>query len=249
MLNVHEDLTKCYCSFDQNYLKIKKFKNKKNLILFSGGIDSQALCLYFQQQNIPYETLFADYGFNKEDKEHTQQIGVNHKINIDLDNLFFDKKIHLKYFEDYNCTSPQIAIHLYIILYSIDAFTNYNIFTPSRPIFRNRNQNFIPDYNELGYQRLKEKEKLNNFFPYFFINFEIANKIKTLSTHSNHLCNSYTKKFLLYQELGLLVKQQSCSCTGFEDYKLYLKAKNKPILFDKELRKPVEQGIKKIFYK
>lgn len=249
MLTIEETDDLCTCTLTDQYLKTKKLGKKKNLVLFSGGIDSQALCLYLKQNKIEYETLFADYGHNIEDKKFAKEFGVNHRIDVNLDELFFTKRIHIEYWRKYHCTSPQIAVHLYIIQYALDKFTEYNILTPSMPIYRNRNKNFVPDYNELGYERFKTIENVKNFYPFFFINFEIAKKLENLESHNNHLCNAYTKKFLLYHELGLQVKQQSFGVTGFEDYKFYLKA-TKKLVFDDVLRKPIDtQKIVKYKYK
>jgi hypothetical protein len=246
MIYLNEDKHSCFCTFTNQYHKTKKLSNKKNLILLSGGIDSQALALYLKKRNINYETLFADYKFNKEDKQFARKIGINHIKKLDLDYLFFDKKIHLEFYKKYNCTSPQIAVHLFIIDYALTQFPEYNILMPSMPIYRLQTKNYMPDYNELGYQRYKNIKKINNFYPYFFINFDIATKLSQLQSHNNNWCNPYTKKFLLYHELGLQVYQQSACLTGFENYKIYLKQEKK-LVFDQVLRRPINHQ-KKVKY-
>jgi hypothetical protein len=239
MLTIEETDDLCTCTLTDQYLKTKKLGKKKNLVLFSGGIDSQALCLYLTQNKIEYETLFADYGHNKNDLIYTKILGRTHTYNIDLDEFYFTNRLHIKYWREYHCTSPQIAVHLHIILYALEKFQDYNILMPSRPLMLWRKLPMYPDYNELAYQRFKNIEKVNNFYPYFFINFDVAEKAKNLNIHTNDYCNDYTKKFLAYHELGLRVTQQDLSFTGFENYKIYLK-ESKKLVYDTVLRKPVD---------
>lgn len=228
----------CTCHITSNKYPLDILSKKNNLVLLSGGIDSQALCLYLEKEGIEYETLFANYLYNSYDFSFAKQLGISHILNLDLHNLYFEQKIHLKYFKKYQCTSPQLAIHLHILKYALKKFSKYNILMPGHPIYKANGYVNLPDYTQLSYYRFCEKENKKNVYPYFFIDFEIANQIKKLKIHEKNNCNDYTKKFLLYEELGLNVKQQSNTKTGFEDYKIFLK-ETKSIIFDKHLRAPV----------
>lgn len=238
MIKVTETENECLCEFTSEYYSLDILRNKKNLVLLSGGIDSQALCSYLKNNNVEYETLFADYSYNKHDGKFARLTGINHTLKINLNEFYFDKKIHLEYFKKYKCTSPQLAVHLYIIKYSLEKFPEYNILLPGHPLYKNRSVINLPDYTQLSYHRFCKKENLSNVYPYFFIDFEVASDIRLLNIHKKSNCNDYTKKFLLYEELGLKILQQEKTSTGFEEYRIFLKEEKK-IFYDEEFRKPI----------
>lgn len=241
MYKVRETLENVYCVNTANYYNEAVLANNRNIVLLSGGIDSQALVSYLKHKNYKYETIFADYKFNYHDGEFVYD--PTHVLHLDLDTLYFDEKIHLKYFEEYKCTSPQYAIHLHILDYVRKNFNGYNILMPGTPELSLKKRldkivNNWVNYTGLVYQRYKKKNKLTNFYPYFFNEFSIAKKINSCTIHQKNNCNLYTKKFLLYENLGLDIIQQDLSYTGFEHYRIYLKEKG--IIYDANFRKPID---------
>lgn len=239
-----------------------QLKDCKNLVLLSGGLDSQAVCYYLKQQDISFETIHAEYVkpnskdvFNWEDRILAETVGIDHLFTVDLDNLYFKENIVEKYSKLYNCTSPQFAVHLHLLDYIFDEFKNYNVIVSSTPMLYHKihakisgyeiQYNYPPTYDELVLYRYKKDKNLKNFFPFFWLEFDIAKNLA--KSEINHLdgASIYTKKFLLYKQLNLPIWQQMEGYTGFENYKIYLK-ETMNIKFDSKLRQPYAQNKKQI---
>lgn len=248
------------CIIQEKKYDLTKIANRKNLVLFSGGIDSQALTLFLKNNNIHVETLFAKYCidgskknfFNKYDNLTAEQLQIDHKLYLDLDKLYMEKNITEEYFNLYRCTSPQFAVHLHIIDYAVKHFPDYNILLPSTPIlwqdtYGHKLYNWI-SYDELVLYRYKESNNMVNLFPFFFLEFEVEKQIVKSNVHNMKNANMYTKKFLLYNDLGLPVIQQDNSWTGFKEYKIHFKEKyGKP--YDTILRNNHKSSKKKMAVK
>lgn len=250
MIKIYEQPEFCVTFCDGNTKSTDILKNKSNIVLLSGGIDSQSVYLYLKQKNIQVKTLFCDYKYNKYDADFAVKAGIDIKIHIDLDRFFFDKKRHLHYFDLYKCTSPQLAVHLEILEYIRQTYPESNIFMPGMPPFYNYNEdgsigNSLPDYCQLVYYRYKEKTCFSNFHPYFWLEFDVFKEILNSNHQLNFDISDYDKKILLYKELGLKIIPQDFKKTGFEEYKLHLK-KNKKIMFNDYLRTPINKNKKSV---
>lgn len=68
-------------------LHLNELKNKKNLLAFSGGVDSSMLFFYLYKQNINFDIIIINYNFREESKEE-----VNFALEL---SKFFNKKIYL----------------------------------------------------------------------------------------------------------------------------------------------------------
>jgi hypothetical protein len=243
--------------FTNLYYDLDLLKNSNVILLLSGGIDSQALSLYLDSKNISHKKIFFDYGHNQSEKAFAEKIGIDEQIFVDLDYLFLEKKIHLEYFKKYNTTSPQLAVHINFIKEAVAKYSEHKIVMPGTPLFfykdfkkdTDKIDTYVtaPSYNELSYYRFASIDNLQNiFFPSFFTDFDVAEKFNKSKVQHNYFANGYTKKWLLYQDLGLDTHQQNSAYTGFEQYKIYLYEKT-GVKFDKLLRQPVDKQ-KKIEY-
>ena len=242
------------------FYNITNLKDHKNLVLLSGGMDSQAVCYYLKQQGVSFKTILVQGikpnskdVFNWEDRILAESVGIDHLFTVDLDNLYFKENIVEKYSKLYNCTSPQFAVHLHLLDYIFDKFKNYNVIVSSTPLLYHKiyaplTQYNLVTYDELVLYRYKKKKQLKSFFPFFWLEFDIAKKI--LQSDINHLdgASMYTKKFLIYKQLDLSICQQHKDITGFENYKIYLK-ENFGIKYDKKLRNPYKINKKQIIGK
>lgn len=250
MISVFEQSDICITYCDSKKYSDSLLKENDNIILFSGGIDSQSVILYFKKHNIKFKTLFCDYSHNVYDKSFAEKIGYDIELPLDLDKFFFVDKSHLTYYDLYQCTSPQLSVHFYMIEYIRNLYPLSNIIMPGMPPFYNYNDNktianSLPDYVQLSYYRYKKKNKLTNFYPYFWLEFHDVKKMMNSNVQLNFDIIDYTKKIMLYNELGLDVIPQEIKKTGFEEYKSYLK-NEKNLIFDHELRKPINKNKKTI---
>lgn len=249
-------------SVNPNFYSYETLHNKENFVLLSGGIDSQALALFLRKNKINCTTVFADFEWNYYDKAYAEKIGIDKNIKIDLDYLYFEKKVHKFYFDTVQCTSPQLAIHLYIVDKILQEQKNEmcNILMPGTPLFEYVNakddlknkkgtiglRDTKPSFTELSYWRYKQKNNVKNFFPSFFTDFPIHEELNTIANNIYKFLNYYTKKTLLYTSIDLPIIQQDGGWSGFEEYKLYLKQQTK-MSYDKQLRDPITLN-KKVRY-
>lgn len=242
MIKVFETANSCvtYCN-ENTLISENELKGKKVIALLSGGIDSQAVSMYLQQLNISHINYFFDYGFNKYDKIYADMF-EHETLKLDLNKLYFEQKIHLQYYEKCQCTSPQLAVHLYGLDQLKEKYKDYVFLMPGMPFFFNKNDdgtigNSLPDYTQLSYYRYMCIEHIN-LYPYFWIQFSALNQMSKDTIQSNFNISDYQKKITLYNNLGLNVIPQQHKKTGFEEYKDFLKYE-KNVDYNKEFRKPI----------
>lgn len=105
---------------DEAFLAARKISDKfsKPTILYSGGIDSEAVILSFFLQKLPFNVVVVDYnGLNAHDittaKKFCDSLGIAYTV-LQRDVLSFWENDLESLALKINCTSPQIAAHCWI---------------------------------------------------------------------------------------------------------------------------------------
>lgn len=145
-------------------------KHGKPVILYSGGIDSEAVLLSFYLQKLPFEVVIIDYlGFNDHDTNRArafcEKLGVPFRLfACDVFGFWEDdlqdmaKKIH--------CTSPQVAALCWVVT----QLDGYVIVGDGDSHLRRAGQRFFETKSErwalARWMMLQEKEGCPRFFQY-----------------------------------------------------------------------------------
>jgi hypothetical protein len=212
----------------------KEAGTNKIILCLSGGVDSECLALSFLKANIAFEVaiLELENGFNNYDVFSIKLFCEKHSIKYRLISLniieFFETGKHLKYGEKYQCQSPQIAVHLWL-LDQLDGFCvlSGNFIYPTYP----DNEAFfvgLPGDLHCAYFRYFEAN-VRAGIPWFFIyspelvfsfykTSTIKNQIKEVTKNTEL---PYSDKCLIYNLAGFDVKPRADKYTGFEKVRFY----------------------------
>jgi hypothetical protein len=248
--------------FDQGVQDVQyfydKLKQKKITLCLSGGIDSEAMARVYLAAGVEFEVAFLRF---KDDLnlfdistniEFCKSNNIKHHF-IDLDIIqFLESGTFLEWAEKYECQSPQLATHLWL-LDQVDG-TPCLSGNPIAPIWNNQKWFFIGLPGELHatyfkYFFINSREGMPWFFLYspeliksFFhlpcmqpyINQQILNPAQY----------TYLEKCKSYTEGGFVVLPRQNKFTGFEMVRQYYDVKCNTQFgmgFDNLFRKPLEK--------
>lgn len=217
------------------------------VLLMSGGVDSEAMALPFVHLKIPFRVVIGRYqfGLNEPDFKHAVSFCESHSvkyefIDVELDDFFLNKQLHLQYAYDYGCRSPQLAIHLHLMgqIQGIPILASNPtdiILLPhlAKPILG------FPGEPHACYARyLKQHSRVG--IPYFFhstpeLVFSFFRTLKFQTELEQMLSfldqetpastqaplTSYLDKIVKYRQAGFQVFARDFKRTGFEEVKEY----------------------------
>lgn len=233
-------------------------------LALSGGIDSQAMLFSFIETKRKFRILIFRYldldsgtVFNREDFDGAMAIAKNFGLenqttvlDVNLDQ-FYKTGQHRAYAERYECTSPQLTVHMHSIsLISDPVILSWSI--PNIYKGKIKKRIFIPNYKYFAFHRFladQNRPGVSFFFmfmPEQFYSSLLLSPIKQLLINPipENFVMSYESKIAAYQEAGFQVVRQSQKLTGFEEYKDHyrkLVGSTDPEQYEKDLRRPYEQ--------
>lgn len=151
----------------------------KYYLLFSGGVDSQAMALSFLKAQIIPRLIILRYPnpngsfFNNDDiesaefflKKHSQITDVQF---LDLDLLnFYETGQHWLYAEKYQCSSPQLTVHMWAQdLINQPCLLSWNI--PNIYTYKSKPAILTPNFKFFSYLRFLEMNHKAGV-PFFFL--------------------------------------------------------------------------------
>jgi hypothetical protein len=211
---------------------VKNYPPPYNL-LASGGIDSQAMISAWKKSNHPFKVYTFRYNetYNWHDiktlPEFCEREDIDYTI-IDVDYFKFLEEEYDQIAKTYNCSSPQIAMHIKMASYFNEGTCIY-----SGNMLNSRNSNLTCAM--LGLYRFSKTPEGKHVIPYFFLHLpELA---YSLNQYSRSLSDAdidadpsdsentairrrrYLYKVDLYRSAGFSVIPQQTKFTGFEKYK------------------------------
>ncbi|MFZ3231168.1 MAG: hypothetical protein WA160_13250 [Pseudobdellovibrio sp.] len=240
-------------------LKIKLAANNQVLELcVSGGIDSEVMLISFLEAKVDFNVNILKFknDFNDYDTFNVIEFckQKNLKINIiELDIIsFFESGQSLVYGSKYQCQSPQIAVHLWML----DQVKGYPVLSGNFIYPMKTESGFfyvgLPGELHCAYFRyfdLNKREGVPWFLIYtaelyqsFFNTKSIQAQLR--SEPENQLEFSYVMKCQIYNEAGFNVKPRPDKYTGFEKVRKYYDDKFGTLngtKFDELFRKPLEE--------
>lgn len=92
------------------------------VLCMSGGVDSEAMAIAFMAAQVPFRVVIGRYqgGLNYHDYRHAEEFCSRNGLTveyIDVDLVeFFESGRHLQFAHRYQCRSPQLAVHIEILL-------------------------------------------------------------------------------------------------------------------------------------
>jgi hypothetical protein len=203
---------------------VKNYPPPYNLFV-SGGIDSQAMLYAWKISNHPFKAYTFRYNqtYNIHDIQtlflFCEQENIPYTT-VDFDYFDFLEKEYDSIAKRYQCTSPQIAMHIKMG----SMFTGTNVFSG----------NFLlPDaallsHAILGIYRYSRTNEGKNTIPYFFLHTpELAYSIIAFKQGNQDNFNEineladpgYQRKICIYHLAGFPVIPQEQKFTGFEKFK------------------------------
>lgn len=235
-----------------------KSNGQKLILCLSGGIDSECMARAFLEAGVPFEVVFLK--FQNRLNEYDIQTNVDFCIArnipfkyIDLDIIdFFDSG---KYFEiamKYECQSPQLATHLWM-LDQIDGVPCLSG-NPIAPIWQKNRWFFVGLPGELHttyfkYLMLNERAGVPWFFIYTPELIKSFFHLPSMKPYLNQQIQSveqytYEEKCKGYREAGFDVRPRHNKFTGFELVRDYYDQKYNTVCgmaFDEYFRRPLEK--------
>lgn len=225
-------------------------------LCLSGGIDSEVMALSFLAAGVPFRavTLRFRNGLNDFDIENVTAFCDRHRIErsfIDLDVIdFLESGRHLEFGRRYQCQSPQLAVHLWML----DQVAGYPVLSG----------NFIyPEFTDAGVFYLGLPGELHAaYFRYFEVNGRagvpwfliytpklVRAFLDTPVVRAQYLAPpperrhfTYEIKCAAYQQGGFDVKPRADKFTGFEKIRQLYDEKfgtNHGTKFDDLFRRPL----------
>lgn len=186
-------------------------------LLASGGIDSQAMIYAWKQSNYPFNVYSFRYNdtYNLHDIDtlavFCKREGIQYKI-IDFDYISFLETEHDSIAKKYQCSSPQITMHIKMASF----FQGTCIYAGN---FLNTGSANLT-HAIMGLYRFSNTIEGKNVIPYFFLHTpELAYSFRKLKNIDNS--GGYTKRIQMYQDGGFPVIPQEKKFTGFEKFKEY----------------------------
>lgn len=242
-------------SIDSNLVKYN--------LLFSGGVDSQAMVLSFLKAEICPRIVILRYPdkaggyFNSDDIDSAElflkkypQISEVRFFDLDILN-FYESGQHGIYADKYKCSSPQLTVHMWAQdLINEPCLLSWNI--PNIYTYRSRPAILTPNYKFFSYARFLEtshKAGVPFFFLYYPEMFYASLLIPSIYQEFKkklpaHYITSYQTKVTAYQEAGFEVISQKQKFTGFEKFQRYyseLQHTSDLDIFNKNFRYPLEK--------
>lgn len=238
------------------------YQNAKQEILlpFSGGIDSEAMVESFRKEAIPFTALIFDYnGFNEFDIGFAKRYCARHSIptkivTVDLERFFLSQE-HLEIAREFECRSPQLAVHLHAIK-KVEGFVVF----PHNPIaLYNRGSHFYWEFPQnlyLSFDRFFAKTGRGGVGLFFLYTPELIYSYVTLPIYRELLTrprrhwtifsrDPYLIKCELFRQGGFDAQPKPAKATGFEKFRIHLNQQNKGRYqhdyFDEQYRRPMEE--------
>ena len=232
-------------------------------LCLSSGIDSQAMLNSFISSNVPFKTIIMKFDKNLNDFDTKEMITFLKENKIDFDVFdfdvlrFFESGKYLEYGKLYQCQSPQLAAHLYLL----DQIKGCPVLSWQAPefsfYFDSKDKTFkvcfgLPGCLHNAYLRYFVKSNRLGI-PFFFLYTpEIYKAFYSLSfmqekvylSKKEPVLYTYEDKSRAYIESGFSVKPRSMKLTGFEkvrDHYDFLDNKKFGIAFNDRYRKPLEK--------
>lgn len=204
---------------------VKKYPPPYNL-LASGGIDSQAMLYAWKKSNHPFKVYTFRYNdtYNAHDLEtlplFCEQEGIDYSI-IDFDYFKFLEEEYDSLAHRYQCSSPQIAMHIKMA----------SFFTEGTCVYSG---NFL-SFNSaqlthaiLAVYRFSRTPEGKNIIPYFFlhtpelaysVNQALLDKKLVIDHETDSSQFGKNAKTKIYRTFGIPVIPQKNKFTGFEKFK------------------------------
>lgn len=239
----------------QNIYELSSVKKLK--LCLSGGIDSECMLESFLQQGIPFEAVFLRFKNElnlfdiKTNLDLCESLNIKYSV-IDLDIIqFLESGRYLEIAEKYECQSPQLATHLWML----DQIDGIPILggNPILPTWQNQHLFFIGLPGELHstyfkYFMINQREGV----PWFFIySPELISSFFHLDCSRPYLENkrgpadyTYLEKCKGYAQGGFKALPRLDKFTGFELVRNYYDEKYQTkngITFNEKFRLPLEK--------
>ena len=192
-------------------------------LLVSGGIDSQAMLYAWKMSGHPFTAVSFRYNqdFNWHDiktlPEFCEQENIDYQI-VDFDYFSFLENEYDAIARRYQCSSPQIAMHIKMatMLHGTRIFSGNFLSLSAASL----------SYAILGTYRYSITEEGKNTIPYFFLHTpELAYSLNYFrsSGYQKHttIDAPYTDRVNEYQAMGFPVIAQDNKLNGFEKFKEY----------------------------
>lgn len=227
-------------------------------LCLSGGIDSACMLEAFLLAKVPFQAIFLRFKNSLNHYDIATNLDLCEKNNvrydfIDLDVIsFFESGKHFEYCANYECQSPQIAVHLWLL----DQVEGYPVMggNPIAPVFLNEKWYFVGLPGELHCTYFKYFYTTNRpGVPMFFLYHpELIASFFSLSCMQSFVRGekklpddySYAVKCASYQEGGFSAKPRLDKYTGFELVRKHYDEIMKTVCgmgFDQRFRKPLEE--------
>jgi hypothetical protein len=200
---------------------VKNYPPPYNLFV-SGGIDSQAMLYAWKISNQPFNAYTFRYNetYNVHDIQtlflFCERENIPYTV-VDFDYFKFLEEEYDSIAKKYNCSSPQISMHIKMAT----MFTGTNVFSGN---FLLPNVAVL-SYAILGIYRYSITTEGKNTIPYFFLHTpELAYSIKGFKQYNLDEINElerlgYQRKACEYNLVGFPVIPQEQKFTGFEKFK------------------------------
>jgi hypothetical protein len=205
---------------------VKNYPPPYNL-LASGGIDSQAMLYAWKKSNHPFNVYTFRYNktYNSHDMETLHLFGEQENIDytiVDFDYFKFLEEDYDSIAHRYQCSSPQIAMHI-----KMASFFNEGTCVYSGNFLGYNGAQLT--YAILAVYRFSKTPEGKNVVPYFFLHTpELAHSLIQYSRNNsldNDLANNsthnttYMSRIIMYRATGFPVIPQKEKFTGFEKFK------------------------------
>lgn len=201
---------------------VEKYPPPYNLLV-SGGIDSQAMLYAWKMSTHPFNAVTFRYNQNYNWHDIKTLVDFCHKENIDYQIIDFDYFGFLENEYDtiarqYQCSSPQIAMHIKMamLLTGTRIFSGNFLLTTAASL----------SCAILGTYRFSITDQGKNTIPYFFLHTpELAYSLNYVRHADNYDYTSlpdelgYHYRVNEYQTTGFPVTAQEKKFTGFEKFK------------------------------
>lgn len=265
--DLQEFKTPDLASPNQHYIHILQdlSEQQKLMIPLSGGMDSEALFLSAIQAKIDFTPVIIHFknDFNLYEIRNAYRLcRLNNKkplvLNLDLDSFYKSEK-HLEYAEKYDCRSPQLATHIWMMEQVEGAFIfPYN---PLPILYSRVGQIYVgfPPALYLCYEKYFSENKRSGISFFSMATTDLIYSYLSLPIYLGALfdegffqtftTDNYSFKTEVYRQAGFKTTLNLRKATGFELYRKHLKTENPDIdaglknidVFDHLYRKPMEQ--------